>query len=355
VLLLALLAGPGTGHHPGDLARYAAAAWLLAHDVPLRIGSDPVTLVPLLLTLLVLWRLGRAGVHVTRTLGGPRSVAPRAVLVAAGAVALAYALLGAVAAVFVGPVGVEASPLRAGLTTGALAGGAAAVGAFVRSRPARARLRRLPMPLRDAARTGGAAFLLLVGAGAAVVGAALAVRSADAAAILGSYHAGLAGQAGITLVCLAYLPNLALWGSAYLLGPGFMMGTGSVVSPGLVAVGPVPALPVLAALPHTATSGLGSLLLALPLVAAMAAGVLLARRRRTVGWLRLLTTGLCAGPVAGGLMGLAQAGAGGALGADRLAVLGTVGWSVALWATLLVSSGAVVGAAVTRAVGRPPA
>ena len=72
---------------------------------------------------------------------------------------------------------------------------------------------------------------------------ALALPGGAAAEMLGSYRAGVLGQAGITVLCLVYLPNLAVWGAAYLLGPGFAVGDGTVVSPGEVLLGPVPALP----------------------------------------------------------------------------------------------------------------
>ena len=51
------------------------------------------------------------------------------------------------------------------------------------------------------------------------------------------------------LLVLLIAPNLAAWGSSYLLGPGFALGSGTVVAPSGVALGPVPAVPVLAAVP----------------------------------------------------------------------------------------------------------
>ena len=51
------------------------------------------------------------------------------------------------------------------------------------------------------------------------------------------------------LLLAAILPNVVLLASTYLLGPGFAVGSGTVVSPAEVSLGPVPSVPVLAALP----------------------------------------------------------------------------------------------------------
>src|SRR5947209_7887015 len=86
--------------------RVGTGAWLLGHGVPLgRFG-----LVPLGLAVLAAWRVGRAGVHTSRAIGARRIPAA---LLAAGAVAVAYGLLGAMAAVVTRGL---ASPVRAGLT-----------------------------------------------------------------------------------------------------------------------------------------------------------------------------------------------------------------------------------------------
>jgi hypothetical protein len=343
MLLLALLVGTGSG--VAAAARFAATAWLLAYGVPAPVGSVTITLVPLLLSALVLWRCARAGVHTSRAAVG-RGL--RRAAIAAAAVAVVQAGLGAVVAVWVG-----ASPGRAAVNLGLLGGAAAGLAALQHSRAGRARLRRLPVLTRDAARTGVTAAALVLAVGAAAAGTSLALRGGDAASMLTSYHAGLRGQAGLSLLCLLYAPNLAIWGTAYLLGPGFALGVGTVISPGLVAVGPIPTIPVFAGLPHGAVSGPGTLLLGVPLVASMAAGVLYARRRGGSTWGSVLGGAALAGPVAGILLGLAAFASGGALGNERLAVIGPNAGSVGLWGGVVVAVGAVVGAVAVRALSRP--
>src|SRR4029453_10239862 len=104
---------------------------------------------------------------------------------------------------------------------------------------------------------------------------ALGGRGADMRA---AYRTGVAGQAGITLVSLAYGGNGAVWAAAYLLGPGFALGAGSTVRLTEVTVGPLPTVPLLSGLPNGPMGATGALLLAVPVLAAMVAGWLLTRR-----------------------------------------------------------------------------
>ena len=93
--------------------------------------------------------------------------------------------------------------------------------------------------MRDAVRTGGVAALLVIAAGAAATGLALALRAGVATDMLREYRTGVVGQAGLALVCLVYAPNVAVWGASYLVGPGFAFGVGTTVSAAAVTLGPV--------------------------------------------------------------------------------------------------------------------
>src|SRR6266545_4661837 len=163
--------------------------WLLAHGVPLSTSAGRFGLIPLGLSVLAAWRVGRAGVHTSRAIGARTP----------GRVALA---VGAVAVVTRGLV----APARAGLTLAGFAVVCAGLGALSESRLLRRAARRLPPVLRDGLRTGTVAALLVLGAGAGVAGVALAVSGGQAAATLASYHTGVAGQVGVTLLCLAFAP-----------------------------------------------------------------------------------------------------------------------------------------------------
>ncbi|MER7890430.1 DUF6350 family protein [Micromonospora sp. NPDC094482] len=343
--------------------RAGLAGWLLGHGVPLHTEAGPLGLVPLALTGLVVWRLTRAGVHVSRAIGARGGRSPRQALVAAGAVGIGYALLGVLAAVLVGAGGPAVSLLRAGLTFALLGTLAALVGAVRTCGVARLFDERAPVALREGIRTGLVAGLLLLGAGAGAAGLAVATGGGDAADMIEAYRTGVAGQAGITLVSLAYAPNATVWSTSYLLGPGFAVGTDTAVRTSEVSVGALPAVPLLAGLPRGPVDGLGAAMLAVPVLAAMTAGWLLARRllrlaldeRAPVGWAALLGPAAIAGPVAGVLLGVAAAASAGPLGGGRLAEVGPVAWQVAAVTTAVVGAGALLGAAAARAFARPAA
>ncbi|MET8087873.1 DUF6350 family protein [Micromonospora sp. NPDC005237] len=346
----------------GGTLRTALAGWLVGHGVPLHTEAGPFGLAPLALTVLALWRLTRAGVHVSRAIGARDTRSPRRALIAAAAVGLAYALLGALAAVLIGAGGPQVSPVRAAATFAVVGTLGALVGAIRITAVTRLLVTRIPGPLRDGVRAGLVAALLLLGAGAGAAGLAVAMGGGDAADMIGAYRTGVAGQAGITLVSMAYAPNAAVWSTSYLLGPGFAVGVDTAVRTSEVSVGALPAVPLLAGLPRGPVDGLGALLLAVPVLAGMVAGWLLARRlARSAGserpprrWAELLAPAVLAGPVAGVLLGVAAAASGGPLGAGRLAQLGPVAWQVGAVAAGVVAVGALLGAAATRVLARSP-
>ncbi|HEU4423125.1 MAG TPA: DUF6350 family protein [Pilimelia sp.] len=381
VLWLAQLAEGGGS--PGAALRIGLAGWLLGHGVPLQTAEGPIGLAPLGLAVLAGWRLMRAGVHTTRGIGARRSGSLSRALGAAAAIGLWYGLFGGLAAVIVSAVGPQVSPVRAGLTLAVFGGSAALVGSARTSDAVGTVAARAPDYLRDGVRTGLVVALLLLGMGAAAAGISIALGGGEASDVLGAYRTGVLGQAGVTLLCLAYAPNAAVWAVAYLVGPGFAVGSDSVVRVTEVSVGGLPALPIFAGLPAGPIGGAGAALIGMPVVASMVGGWLMTRRRarsaaaartsavrtsaaHTSGigtsaavqaaqrWPALLGAALIAGLVAGVLLGLAAVASSGSLGSDRLAQIGPVGWQVALAATALATLGTVLGAAAARTFAGPP-
>ncbi|WP_025616686.1 DUF6350 family protein [Salinispora cortesiana] len=342
-----------------DAVRVGLAGWLLGHGVPLTTNTGPLGLAPLAVTLLAGWRLIRAGVHVTRAIGARGSRSPKRAFVAAGAVGLAYTILGVLAALLVTGGKLDVSPIRTGLTLAVVATVAALVGAVRTTGLGDLLAARAPLPLREGIRTGLVAALLLLAAGAGVAGLAVATGGGDAADLIAAYHTGVAGQAGITLVNLAYAPNAAVWSTSYLLGPGFAVGTDTTVQTSEVTVGVLPALPLVAGLPGGPVDGLGTGLLAVPVLVGMVAGWSLTRRVLRLGsnrareeWGPLLRPAALAGPVAGLLVGAAAAASAGPLGAGRLAEVGPVPWQVAAVATVVTGTGVLGGVVAARFLSR---
>jgi len=223
-------------------------------------------------------------------------------------------------------------------------------------------LARLPHGVRRVIRAGLAATAVLVGFGAVVVGAGLATHAGRAATLMGSLDGGVSASLLMAAVSMAYLPNVAIWGSAWSVGPGFAVGAKTSVTLGGVHLGALPAVPLLAALPaNGAPPTLARLAIIAPIGAGLLAGWLLARstaqtphaqgpweRQRVMdaGW------GLAAGAVAGLLMGILAWLSAGPLGPGRMAQLGPSAWRVGMAVALEV--GVLAGATTWLRAWRRP-
>lgn len=354
VVVVVLLARVSLGQRPnGPELPIALAGWLLAHGVPLKTNIGQIGLVPLTITLFAIWRLSRAGVHTTRGTAGRGTGSVRHALRVAAAIGVVYGLFGVVAAFALSRPDVSVQPWRAGVHLLVLGAGAGLLGSLRATGAVRTVARATPLLFRDALRTGVVAALLLAGVGAGISGLAIAISGREAVRIFEAYPSGLAGQAGVTLVCLAYAPNIAAWSAAYLLGPGFVVGAGTAVQPGGIAIAQMPPLPVLAGLPDGALDGPLWILVALPPLTGLAAGLLMVRRRLrprrsrsgdmvtpVPRWGRMFGSAGLGGLVAGVLSGALAWAASGRLDGGKPFPVGSVMWQVALFAALAVAVGA---------------
>ncbi|WP_117211016.1 DUF6350 family protein [Allorhizocola rhizosphaerae] len=359
VIILVLLARISLGQRPsGPEVPIALAGWLLAHGVPLQTGIGRLSLAPLSIALLAVWRLSRAGVHTARGIGARDTGSLWLAAKVALAIGVVYGLLGLAAALTIRRPDIGLTPWRATLACFAVGSIAALLGSLRTTGALRVIARAIPVIVRDGVRTGVVAALLLLGAGAGLTGLAIAISGREATQIFDAYPSGLAGQAGVTLVCLAFAPNMAAWAVAYLLGPGFIVGTDTVVQPVGLTVGEMPALPVLAALPSGALHGPLWLLMAMPAVTGVVANLLMVRRRlrprRTRSgdtivpvphWVRMFGSAGVGGIVAGILCGAMVFAASGRLDGGRPFPIGAVPWQVALFATVAIGLGGALGIA----------
>ncbi|MHB1171253.1 MAG: cell division protein PerM [Lacisediminihabitans sp.] len=207
--------------------------------------------------------------------------------------------------------------------------------------------RQLRKGVTSALRGGAAAAALVVAVAASIVAVLLVLSYAQIIALYESAHAGVLGGIALTLAQLAFVPNLVIWAASWLIGPGFAIGTGSAVSPLGTSLGPLPAVPILGALP-TGDLSLGFLGLLVPVLAGFLAGVLV--RPRVLGGLEhlprgrwLLATGLGLGIVGGGLLGLLAWFSAGAAGPGRLVDVGPSPWLVGFYAVLEIGVAAIIG------------
>ncbi|GAA1328300.1 DUF6350 family protein [Leucobacter albus] len=362
------------GAEPADVFAGAGAAWLLAHFVPLGVELSPETmqllgfgpealaftlsLAPLGITLVTVgfaaragWRFGgRGGAGAAGVLGGALGfgavagvVASLAPLVrggwfaAAAAAGLVYGAGSAIAFV------IRAAREQHGWWIAALGATEAALAKLGLPRPAafayRAgqTLRLAVMLLAGYLGLAGIAFAAsLLGRFAHVVGASEALQL------------DLWGTLLMFVLQLMLLPVLVLWAGSWLTGAGFAVGIGSSASPFGQLLGPLPGLPVLAAIPEGWGSGavIAPLLLAL---VGVAIGAALGERARqqTLGALAAQVVG--AAVAAGLAIALANWAASGSLGPGRLAEVGPAVWLGAGLAAAELGLGCFLGALAARA------
>ncbi len=305
-----------------DALRVGTDAWLMAHGAHLHLatGSVAVTLtaLPLGLTAVSLYVAHRLGVWAASTSAVEDA---RALGVATLVLSGLYGVVALVCAVLAGTA--SAAPSLPWSFLGGVVVGLAGGGTGLLRGSRLAWRHRVPESLRACALGAVSATLLLVAAGSVLATVALLVDFDTAANVLSRLHADVAGGLLYTVVVAAVAPNAALLSSSYLLGPGFSVGAGTLVSPAAVTLGPVPAFPLLAALPAPGTppAWLDALVVA-PVAAAVLATVLVLRRHPAltydVGLLRGAGSGVLGGLLLTGLVALA----GGAVGPGRMSDIG---------------------------------
>ena len=325
-VLLAWATDARSGSGAAAALRAVGQLWLVGHGVGLSLPSGTVHLTPLGLLAVPLLLLHRAGRHAARTVAVERGRdALRLVLAMAVPYGLAAAVLAALAT---GPA-VRPSTVQA-LLLGTLLGAAGSAAGVLRESEL-LDLSGVPVRLRRLARgtaIGTGALL----AGGALLAAVTVVLHADRVTSLArATDPGLVGGLALLLLGLSLVPNAVVWGLAWCAGPGFAVGVGTVVGPWSSTLGPVPAFPLLGALPSgPAPSWVGVVVLAVPLTAGALGGLVAVRPLGDVAWTRAAWEGALVAPclaVAAATLALLS---GGPLGDDRLSAVGPSPWRVGL-------------------------
>lgn len=333
-----------------EVLRGGGRLWLLAHGASLDVPGGRVALTPLGLMLVPLALVARFAASAARD-AVPSGLRPAAGL--AMAVAVPYAALALLVAITCTGPDVHVSPVQSVLGALLVAGSGAAVGVLRPARMWRAAWFALAERTRRVLEPAAVATALLVGAGAALVGGSLVMHLPRAVDLAGSSDPGAAGGAALLLAGLALVPNAAVWGVAWLTGPGFAVGLDTAVGPFGHALGPVPAVPLLAALPGGGIPGwVGVLVLVVPLLAGAVAGRSVAQALHALddrSWQRTTAEAVAVGPVCGVALGLLAWMSGGAVGGERLVQVGPSGWAVLLAASATVAAGSLAGALLQRA------
>ena len=363
-----------------SLARLGGQGWLLIHGVPLHLtfpagtlrageATGVLSLFPLGLTLIpffLSWRAGRRLARASYT-----DQLWQALLGALGT----YAVLGGAAAYLSGNDDVSISvtagtliPLiPAGL--GLFAGARREAGSWVRligmdltdwiSRTSQ-HSRWAGSYLWSVIRAGAVGITAALGFSALLVSVALVMSWAEIVSVYEHLDAGIIGGVVLTFVELGLMPNFMGWALGWTSGAGFSLGTGSIISPLETTVGPLPALPALAALP-AGGSDYAVAALMLPVAAGFLAGWWFLREGENHfdEWLSLkirarwftavvstLLLGIFVGLVAGILAAAAVLISGGSAGVGRFVDIGADPLWTGLWIAAEVAVGVVVGYAV---------
>lgn len=315
--------------------------WLMGHGAPVTVGGATLTIVPLGVTALALFAAYASA---------RRSAHPTASAWLAGTVG--HVLVVLLAAVLLGQVEASGSGM---LTVLRLVVGAGLVGGVglglgtVRFHRIREMTRpwwsRIHPLVRTAVAAGTLVLAALVAVASLVTAGWVVARRAAAGDVIEGLGVDLFGGFLMAVAQLSLAPNLVLWVVSWLSGPGFAVGAGTVFSPTEVTSGPLPALPMLSALPTGLDHAdvLRWVPVTVVLVGALAGAWLEARIRG--GRALHVLLGCLWGALASGVLGaVAVVAASGAAGPGRLAVVGASPLAVGLHVSVLAGLGMLLAA-----------
>src|SRR6476661_4591999 len=273
------------------LARLAGQSWLLVHGVPLELtgagpapaahgGSDVLNLIPLGLTLipfLLAWRAGRRLARASYTDQLWQALLGSWLMYGAFGFATGFVCRTAEVGVSLWYASiVPLIPFAIGMVIGARreAGswsrliGVDAVAWLSRTSQ---HSRWAGSYLGSAIKAGSVALMASLAMSAALLAVDLFIHWNLVVAVYEGLDAGAMGGGVLTIVQLGFLPNLVVFALAWISGAGFALGVGSLAGPLGTAVGPLPSVPVFAALP-AGSLDFGFVALVVPALAGALAG-----------------------------------------------------------------------------------
>jgi hypothetical protein len=341
-----VIASSASGSHTswGKATGIAARVWLMGFAVPWAVDGVPVTLVPLgiaLLTFLMLMQLTRRFASSTWTAG-----------------------FAAVAA-FAATVGVSASLAWGGADDFLTRVVRATVVAFVLGTPAvawgllRQKGAALPWLQRvpDAIRTGVRLAVAMGSATVALAAITLVVSTLAARHLIANSATSLgvdaAGGVALAFLETLYAPTLVVWVVSWLSGAGYVLG-GVISSSAEAPTSTIPAVPLLAALPHAAGGALAWSPIVIGALGAIVTVILRKRMGQGVRALPAIGIGVVLVSVS---VGVVSRVARGAIGPGTLAIAGPQPLIAAVMIGLELGLGALVAVTLLAVVGlmRAPA
>ncbi|MDO4413193.1 DUF6350 family protein [Cutibacterium sp.] len=323
----------------------ASSLWLSGHGVPIDILGIHIGLIPLGLTCVSLVLGEETCRYGTRVLwhrhdGHP----PRRHIGEAIALHTTVEVLAAITMTATAGTSHWATATVGGLLVGLCSG---VVGACCGARVNP--FNRLPRWARGLPRAVGSTVAVCLAGGSAALAVALLVRADNVVQL--HEHMGAAGWEGICLILaqLAWLPTMALWGTAWTLGPGFALGTETFVSPLGTHLGIVPALPLLGALPANGPLNLAACAwFGVPVAAGVIGGILVMKSLPEARCESGASLGALSGLVSGLVLTMLGLLSRGSLGDERLSEVGTImpamaGCAVGILTVVTMLCGFVIG------------
>jgi hypothetical protein len=359
------------------LARLAGQSWLLVHGVPLELNaagsgtaahadSGFLTLIPLGLTLipfLLAWRAGRRLARASYTDQLWQALLGSWIVYAAFGAATGFVCRTPDVAINLGyALLVPLIPYALGMVVGARreAGswsrliGVDAVDWISRTSQ---HSRWAGSYLASAAKAGFVAIVTALALASVLLAVNLFIHWNLVVAVYEALDAGAVGGAALTVAQLGYLPNLVVFALAWISGSGFALGVGSQVGPLGTAVGPLPSIPVLAAIP-SGPLDYAFVALVVPVLAGVLAGWWFLREGENhfdewlsikirARWFTATVSTVVLGALTGlaaGLLTVALAWlAGGSAGIGRLTAVGPDPFWTGVWVAAEVGAGVVIG------------
>jgi hypothetical protein len=303
----------------GAAVRAGAIGWLVAHGSGIHVAGADVTVVPIggvLLAGLMLYRAGRWAAATSAV------VSLRDVAAGVGAMAALYAASGAVVSALAHRPSGYADSWRAAVAFAACAVVFGGLGIVRGSDLAGEIAELIPDTARQVGAGAAASFLTMTLAGAIAFAAATGAHASTAMTIADGLDSGVVGGTILALIGASLAPNAVLCAGAFMAGPGFALGAGTTVSSAGVDLGPLPAFPILAAVPRTGGSWWQEALVAAPLLAGAVAGITTLRRCPTRSYLLTAARAAAAGAAGGVAFGAAGLLATGAIGPGRMTEIG---------------------------------
>jgi hypothetical protein len=339
VVVVAWVLGTGSGSIT-DAMHVSGISWLAAHQIPISIPDGSISALPFGLVLIPGWLLWRAGAWATKRSG---ACLWRDVRTTVGIAAGAYATIGLLVASATASEAVAVSPLVALLGTGTFAllvfgGGASREAGLWPSL-----VDRFSPVFRLRIRAASVGLAFVVFCAGLLLAVSLALHFSDGLTVLDALSPGFTGNVLLLVLGIAYLPNALVWASSFLFGTGFAIGEGTIVSPFAVEAGPVPAFPLVTAIPSTVGSWM-PVLLVMPIIAG-ALATRVGRRETPLAVLEVhsLIERVWIAALAAFVVLVAALIAGGSLGNGQMSDLGPSALLTALAAFVLLLVGGILG------------